>query len=457
MKTTYFLLIALFVSFFQSEFLPQSFYTGGIGVTIGTYGRVRVFSDNLITRQIDRNSLLVGVSQTAVFDYLEDAENVVPPSTVITPLLSDFEATVTIDNSYSNLPPDVTVLINVYGWTNAAYLLVKMNITNNATTSINAVLGAETIPQIDGTYENDFIQYNAGSQMVLMNEAGWVGWKLFAPTSSSFNVIDWFSGYENDSSFYAWLTQNSFNPPLTTTSDGAVAVQGTQPLNLEAGASTDFYYGISVGTDQASCISNMDACEAKYNQIVPVELALFTATSVGNTIELSWNTASELNNLGFEIQRKNSADQDWISIGFREGKGTVTETQYYSYLDDISHLQQGNVSYRLKQIDLGGTYSFSNIVNVEINPFPNQVELMQNYPNPFNPKTTIKFGIPAGTDVSLKVFNSLGEEVGELINEFLSAGTYNYNFDASNLPSGIYVFILQTGEKLISKKMILLK
>jgi hypothetical protein len=115
------------------------------------------------------------------------------------------------------------------------------------------------------------------------------------------------------------------------------------------------------------------------------------------------------------------------------------------------------VSYRLKQIDFGGTFSFSDIVNVEINPSPDQFELMQNYPNPFNPATSITFSLPEKSNVILKVFNSLGEEVAELVNEYMEAGTYTYNFDASKLPSGIYIYTLQTGELFISKKMTLIK
>lgn len=457
MKAKYFLLLVSIFSFFTLEMKAQSFYTGNIGVTLNDYGRVRVYSDNLTTRQIDRLSLLVGVSQTAVFDYAEDAENVVPPSTVTTPLLSDFEATVTIDNSYSNLPPDVTVLINVYGWTNGAYLLAKMNITNDATSPINAVLGGEAIAQVDGAYGFETVQYNAANQTVLFNKTGWVGWKLFSPTTTSFRVIDWFSGYQNDSSFYAWLTQNSFDPSLTGGADGTVAAQGSAPVVINAGQSTDFYFGISLGSDQTSCLNNMAACEVKYNQIVPVELTSFTAASVGNKVELDWSTASELNNLGFEIQRKSPADQNWIVIGFEAGKGTVTETQSYSYLDDVTHLQKGIVSYRLKQIDFRGTFSFSDVINVEINPSPNHFELMQNYPNPFNPATTITFGLPERSNVILRVFSSVGEEVAELVNGNIEAGTYSVNFDASELPSGIYVYTLQTVDQLISKKMTLIK
>ena len=457
MKSKYFLFTIIFISFLALEIIPQSFYTGNIGVTLSNFGRVRVFSDNLTTWQIDRSSILVGVNSSAVFDYTQDAGTVSPANTVASPLLSDFEVTGTIDNSDSNLPPEVTAIINVYGWTNGAYLLVKMNVKNDDVTSISAVIGGETIPSVDDTYENETIEYNAATHTVLMHETTWVGWKLFSPTTTSFKVIDWFSGYATDASFYAWLTQNSFDPPLTAGVDGAVAVQGSAPLNLGSGESTDFYFGISLGTDQSSCLNNMAACEVKYNQIVPVELTSFTANSNGNTVELNWTTASELNNRGFDIERKTSSDLNWVLLGFKKGKGTTTEAQSYLYLDDVSAMEKGKVCYRLKQIDFGGTYSYSEIVEVDVNPVPNQFELFQNYPNPFNPNTIITFSLPEKSNVILKVFNTLGEEVAELVNGNLEAGTYSQNFDASKLPSGIYVYTLQTGDQLISKKMTLIK
>jgi hypothetical protein len=91
------------------------------------------------------------------------------------------------------------------------------------------------------------------------------------------------------------------------------------------------------------------------------------------------------------------------------------------------------------------------------NSIPNGYVLEQNYPNPFNPSTTIKFGLPESSNVSLKIFNSLGEEVAVLVNENLGAGTYTYRFNASGLPSGIYIYTLQSGDQIISKKMTFLK
>ena len=83
--------------------------------------------------------------------------------------------------------------------------------------------------------------------------------------------------------------------------------------------------------------------------------------------------------------------------------------------------------------------------------------LSQNYPNPFNPSTTISFSIPSQEKVKLQVFNALGQEVALLLDKEISAGSYNYTFDASGLTSGIYFYTLSTGTNSITKKMILIK
>ena len=85
------------------------------------------------------------------------------------------------------------------------------------------------------------------------------------------------------------------------------------------------------------------------------------------------------------------------------------------------------------------------------------MSLKQNYPNPFNPNTTIEFEIPNRQLIKLKVFDILGNEVAELLNEERTAGSYKIEFNTSNLSSGVYVYQLQTNSKILSKKMLLLK
>lgn len=93
----------------------------------------------------------------------------------------------------------------------------------------------------------------------------------------------------------------------------------------------------------------------------------------------------------------------------------------------------------------------------EGNEIPESYSLQQNYPNPFNPSTTIKFSVPEQGMVSLIVYNSLGQEVARLVNEQLSVGAYEYNFDASNLSSGVYIYSLRANNFVQTNKMLLLK
>lgn len=197
----------------------------------------------------------------------------------------------------------------------------------------------------------------------------------------------------------------------------------------------------------------------KYTGIVPVELTSFTATSLSGKVVLNWSTATETNNSGFEIQRKVNNQDVWTTIGFKKGNGTTTQPQSYSFTDDISGLNATSITYRLKQVDFNGTSQYSNEVLVD-DIAPAKYSLSQNYPNPFNPTTEINYALPYSSFVSLKVYNSLGQEVSTLVNETKQAGSYRINFNAAGLPSGVYYYILRAGnenEFVQSNKMILLK
>jgi hypothetical protein len=194
---------------------------------------------------------------------------------------------------------------------------------------------------------------------------------------------------------------------------------------------------------------------------IPVELTSFTASLIEPNVVLNWQTATETNNLGFEIQRKiiqKKAAGEWINIGYKEGSGTTTEPQQYSYYDDVGGIQAASFSYRLKQIDLDGSYEFSEEVTVENSTkLPKEFNLSQNYPNPFNPATNIEFELPVKSFVSLVVYDVIGNEVATLVKEEKSAGFYEVNFNANNLVSGVYFYRLQANRFTEIKKMILLQ
>jgi hypothetical protein len=187
----------------------------------------------------------------------------------------------------------------------------------------------------------------------------------------------------------------------------------------------------------------------------PVELNSFGAKIFGNKVNISWQTATETNNHGFEIQRKLD-DLVWNRIGYVEGHGTTTEIQNYQFIDDISNITANSLTYRLKQLDFNGNYEYSDEVFID-NPAPVNYALKQNYPNPFNPATTINYSLPVKSQVSLVVYNTLGEKIIQLVNKQKEAGRYSVEFDATSLPSGIYYYRLQAGNFIETKKMVLLR
>ncbi|MBN8545220.1 MAG: T9SS type A sorting domain-containing protein [Ignavibacteria bacterium] len=184
---------------------------------------------------------------------------------------------------------------------------------------------------------------------------------------------------------------------------------------------------------------------------VPVELTSFTANANGSSVDLNWATASETNNKGFEIQRSVN-NIDFATVAFIEGKGTSTSTSNYTYSDAV---QPGKYTYRLKQIDYNGSFEYSNAIEVDL--APSSFSLDQNYPNPFNPSTVIRFTLPVSGFVTLAVYNSMGEMVGQLLSKDLSAGSHNVSFNAANLPSGTYFYRLNSGDFTATRKMQLIK
>ncbi|HMU44514.1 MAG TPA: phytase [Ignavibacteriaceae bacterium] len=189
--------------------------------------------------------------------------------------------------------------------------------------------------------------------------------------------------------------------------------------------------------------------------LTPVEMTVFTATTEENKVKLKWQTVTELNNSGFEVQRKSENENEFKMLAFVKGKGNSMMLNEY-YFEDLD-LTPGVYSYRLKQMDFDGTFEYSNTVDVEIT-LPTEFSLEQNYPNPFNPSTNIQYTISSRQFVTLKIFNSLGEEIETLVNEFQDAGVHSaFYILNSTLPSGVYYYQLKAGSFVETKKMILLR
>ena len=197
--------------------------------------------------------------------------------------------------------------------------------------------------------------------------------------------------------------------------------------------------------------------------LLPVELISFTAAPINDGVLLEWQTSTEVNNFGFQVQRTiiNSKlkIKNWEDVGFVQGSGNANSSKSYSFTDATP--PSGMVQYRLKQIDNDGKYNYSDIVEVNVET-PTQFALEQNYPNPFNPTTTIKYSVPKiinhkSSIINLKIYDILGNEVATLVNENKAPGNYEVNFDGSNLSSGVYFYRLETGSFTSVKKLMLIK
>jgi len=212
---------------------------------------------------------------------------------------------------------------------------------------------------------------------------------------------------------------------------------------------------------------------------LPVELISFTGELINDSIVLlKWETATEINNFGFQVQRtkeKVQSENQWEEIGFVQGHGTTNSPKQYSFTDILDLTLNPNLTcldYRLKQIDNDGTFAYSKVVTVDLTTITSvedeliyEFALEQNYPNPFNPSTTIKFTIPGVGDENFRpllthliVYDILGREIATLLNKELQPGNYEVNFDGSSLSSGMYFYWIDVGDKYnVVKKMLLLK
>jgi hypothetical protein len=227
----------------------------------------------------------------------------------------------------------------------------------------------------------------------------------------------------------------------------------------------DFFGGVVVNTtfiasDTGSILISNLALDRllltlKVQDLAPVELSQFQSSVSFNDVFLRWQTNFELNNRGFEVHRKTAESDEWQTIGFVNGAINSNGLQEYEYAD--RDLNMGSYNYRLKQIDINGNFEYFLLNEIVTIARPAEFALEQNYPNPFNPATTISFQLPEAGTVKLSLYDAGGKLVRTLLDEFRNSGNYDYSFDGSSLPSGVYYYSLESGDSKEVKSMVLLK
>lgn len=234
----------------------------------------------------------------------------------------------------------------------------------------------------------------------------------------------------------------------------------------------DIYDGIHPNSRGYAKMASLfyDTLSILLNGIIPVELTSFSSAVSGDSVTLHWQTALELNNYGFVIERS-SNNNIWENVGFVAGADNSYSIKRYKFTDTPS--QPNNYVYRLRQIGNNGNSKYIAQIDVRMNTvasaqnlsdgIPNEFKLEQNYPNPFNPTTSIKYSIPKASMVSIKVYNSLGQLASTLVNKMEYPGIYEKVWDGTKYASGAYFYVMNvssengTEQLHLTKKMILLK
>jgi hypothetical protein len=191
-----------------------------------------------------------------------------------------------------------------------------------------------------------------------------------------------------------------------------------------------------------------------HSPVPPVELTSFAGHVENSYVHLFWTTADEFNNKGFVVERAIQIGQ-WHEIYFIKGKGTTVEPQKYEFKDALINIAAEKYYYRLKQIDFDGTFIYSDEIEISLKPI--NATLFANYPNPFNPSTKIKFTLFVDNRVKINIYNTVGQLIETLVDKEMESGYHEVNFDASRLASGVYLYQLQAGSFVETKKMVLLR
>jgi hypothetical protein len=175
----------------------------------------------------------------------------------------------------------------------------------------------------------------------------------------------------------------------------------------------------------------------------------------GSDVVLSWTTASEKNNAGFDVQRSVNG-RSFQTVGFREGAGTTEQAQTYRFTDTNVPFEASSIEYRLRQQDVDGSVEFSDVRTVTVDA-PKQVSLLAPFPNPAPQQATVRYTLPDDGDVTLSVYNVLGQRVATLVDGPQTAGNKQRTVDTSTLSSGMYFIRLQTQGKTVTERLTVVK
>ena len=262
----YWVIAIIILSIGKAHPLNNGINTGNIGVDMNFYGRIQLYQPDLTgTLNLWSLSILVGTSPSTVFNYWLDA-GIQDSTRIISDSLSTFLGLYgSFNNSYSNHPPNVLVKTYVTGWNGSNYVLIKYVIINREPSNINASAGLEIVSQIDGIIGFDTVKYIDTASVIDIYKQNHLGFKLLSGNLKSITSFEYFDGYENDSSYYKWMTHDTLDTQYNSGPDGPVTITSQDFQNINPGDSITVYYGMALGSSFAAVKSGLDSALGKYN------------------------------------------------------------------------------------------------------------------------------------------------------------------------------------------------
>ena len=388
--------------------------------------------------------------------------------------MSDGSGTTITDNSENS---NTGTMVNIYSTNWATSYAPIADLNSSYKTSVEAIW------KVSGTSASDA---SDGLTMTVSSALSTGNFAVFGNNNTSgISTSDLGSVGSTDRTGRIWQVDESGTVAGTVTIDisdatGNAGQSGTASnfrLLYRSGTSGDFSSaatGASISGDAVSftSVSLADgyyALGAQSDASLPVELTSFEVLDTrDNGITLHWITESEINNLGFILDRR-TPTIDWIEIASfvtdteLQGQGSVSHQTIYTYTDNTV-IDNEVYDYRIADVDYDGNKEYHSLQLMGISPasIPITYVLHQNYPNPFNPITTLSYDLPEDALVNITIYDMMGRIVNNLVSSRQAAGYKSIQWNATNdngspVSAGLYLYTIQAGEFRQTKKMVLLK
>lgn len=244
-------------------------------------------------------------------------------------------------------------------------------------------------------------------------------------------------------------------PSVLPAQQRIVTIPVGSTITVPAGATlcADVFYANNPGYGTLTYPSSNSICRAP---VIPVELVRFSAELQEGAVLLTWETATETHNLGFEVQRA-AGSGEWTPFGFVEGHGSTTEPHSYHFTDMLSDLTSSVafVRYRLRQLDLDGRSDFSPEVEVRLD-VPQPHFALEGFPSPCDEQLTVRLIQAESAVTSIRLHDIAGRVVKVISTDaLLPAGSSSMPVRTAGLPSGLYLLVAENHEGKRTEKVLI--